>query len=230
MVYQTKVRMQQDATFGAFDCPDAGQIAAEARPRRTTPLQALNLLNSPFVAAAGRRSSPTRLRREAGDDAAAQVRRGVPAGVRPRAGRRGDAPRRASWSRTHGLPTLLPGAVQRERVPVRALTGPGRQPTERVSPMADPTLSDAGRAPARTAAAFLAHAGTGLGGIALASLLADEGLLAAERTDADPPGHPPGRPARARGRRTSRRRRSASSSSSAPARAATSTRGTTSPS
>jgi hypothetical protein len=48
MVYQYKPRMQQDATFGAFDCPDGGQIA----PRRfasITPLQALNLLNSGFV-------------------------------------------------------------------------------------------------------------------------------------------------------------------------------------
>ncbi len=48
MVYQVKPRMQLENTFGAFDCPDAGQTA----PRRTssvTPLQALNLLNSPFI-------------------------------------------------------------------------------------------------------------------------------------------------------------------------------------
>lgn len=48
MVYQHKPRMQLDDTFGAFDCPDAGQIA----PRRNvsiTPLQALNLLNSGFM-------------------------------------------------------------------------------------------------------------------------------------------------------------------------------------
>jgi hypothetical protein len=48
MVYQHKPRMQVDDTFGAFDCPDAGQVA----PRRNvsiTPLQALNLLNSPFL-------------------------------------------------------------------------------------------------------------------------------------------------------------------------------------
>jgi len=48
MVYQHRPRMQPDDTFGAFDCPDGGQVA----PRRTvsiTPLQALNLLNSPFV-------------------------------------------------------------------------------------------------------------------------------------------------------------------------------------
>ena len=48
MVYQFKPRSQQDPTFGAFDCPDAALVA----PRRnvsTTALQALNLLNSPFI-------------------------------------------------------------------------------------------------------------------------------------------------------------------------------------
>ena len=58
MVYQFKPRSQQDPTFGAFDCPDAALVA----PRRnisTTALQALNLLNSRFVAPAGRRSSPS---------------------------------------------------------------------------------------------------------------------------------------------------------------------------
>jgi mono/diheme cytochrome c family protein len=73
MIYMTKVRMQQDATFGAFDCPDAGQIA----PRRntsTTPLQALNLLNSQFILQqAG--FFAERLKREQGDDVAKQVRR-----------------------------------------------------------------------------------------------------------------------------------------------------------
>ncbi len=48
MVYQAKPRMQLDDTFGAFDCPDAGQIAPR-RGRSITPLQALNLLNSPFL-------------------------------------------------------------------------------------------------------------------------------------------------------------------------------------
>jgi hypothetical protein len=48
MVYQSKPRMQLDDTFGAFDCPDAGQPTAR-RGSSTTPLQALNLLNSPFM-------------------------------------------------------------------------------------------------------------------------------------------------------------------------------------
>jgi hypothetical protein len=48
MVYQQKPRMQPDDTFGAFDCPDAGQTIGRRR-QSTTPLQALALLNSPFT-------------------------------------------------------------------------------------------------------------------------------------------------------------------------------------
>lgn len=48
MVYAHKVRMESVPIFGAFDCPDAGQ-AAPTRSRSTTPIQALNLFNSPFV-------------------------------------------------------------------------------------------------------------------------------------------------------------------------------------
>jgi len=73
MVYQDKPRLRQDATFGAFDCPDSSQ----AVPRRnvsTTALQALNLLNGPFVVQqAGLLAA--RLQREAGDDPAAQTKR-----------------------------------------------------------------------------------------------------------------------------------------------------------
>ena len=48
MVYAHKIRMQSVDVFGAFDCPDAGQM----KPKRTqsiTPVQSLGLLNSPFV-------------------------------------------------------------------------------------------------------------------------------------------------------------------------------------
>jgi hypothetical protein len=73
MVYQFKPRTQQDDTFGAFDCPDATQMM----PRRnvsTTALQALNLLNGPFVHDQGERFAE-RLQKEAGPEAADQVRR-----------------------------------------------------------------------------------------------------------------------------------------------------------
>jgi hypothetical protein len=53
MVYATVVRQRPDGVFGAFDCPDGGQIAPK-RPRSTTPLQALNLLNSGFIQQAAR--------------------------------------------------------------------------------------------------------------------------------------------------------------------------------
>jgi len=48
MVYMTKVRQEHESVFGAFDCPDGSQVMAR-RSRSTTPLQALNLLNSSFV-------------------------------------------------------------------------------------------------------------------------------------------------------------------------------------
>ncbi len=48
MVYQFKPRMEQDAVFGIFDCPDAAQVAPK-RTRSTTPLQAFNLFNSGFM-------------------------------------------------------------------------------------------------------------------------------------------------------------------------------------
>ncbi len=48
MVYAFKVRMEPDAIFGSFDCPD-GSLAVPKRSVSTTPLQALNLFNSPFL-------------------------------------------------------------------------------------------------------------------------------------------------------------------------------------
>lgn len=65
MIYMTKVRSRQEDTFGAFDCPDGSQIAPK-RMRSITPLQALNLLNSPFMneQASG---FAKKLRAEAGD-------------------------------------------------------------------------------------------------------------------------------------------------------------------
>ncbi|MGD9724091.1 MAG: DUF1553 domain-containing protein [Pirellulales bacterium] len=74
MVYQNKPRLRQDATFGAFDCPDASQ----SMPRRnisTTAPQALNLLNGPFVVEQAKLFA-ARLAREAGHDTAHQVARG----------------------------------------------------------------------------------------------------------------------------------------------------------
>ncbi|MEO2015395.1 MAG: DUF1553 domain-containing protein [Fuerstiella sp.] len=48
MVYMTKIRQERESVFGVFDCPDASQVISK-RSRSTTPLQALNLLNSSFV-------------------------------------------------------------------------------------------------------------------------------------------------------------------------------------
>ncbi|XZE21782.1 PSD1 and planctomycete cytochrome C domain-containing protein [Pirellulaceae bacterium SH449] len=48
MVYLTRVRQEQDSVFGAFDCPSGDQVVPR-RGQSTTPLQSLNLFNSPFV-------------------------------------------------------------------------------------------------------------------------------------------------------------------------------------
>ena len=48
MLYQERMRRVDDRIFTAFDFPDCGQIRAQ-RPVSTTPLQALNLMNSDFV-------------------------------------------------------------------------------------------------------------------------------------------------------------------------------------
>lgn len=71
MVYATKLRMEQDAVFGAFDCPDAGQVAPQ-RTESTTPIQSLNLLNSHFVIDQARRFAE-RVRQEIGENTSLQV-------------------------------------------------------------------------------------------------------------------------------------------------------------
>ncbi|WP_235034004.1 PSD1 and planctomycete cytochrome C domain-containing protein [Roseiconus lacunae] len=48
MIYQERMRRVDDQMFTAFDFPDCGQVRAK-RPVSTTPLQALNLMNSDFV-------------------------------------------------------------------------------------------------------------------------------------------------------------------------------------
>jgi hypothetical protein len=73
MIYGTIIRQRPDGVFGAFDCPDGGQIAPK-RSRSTTPLQAFNLLNSSFMMQqAG--FFAERLEKEAANDAQAQVSR-----------------------------------------------------------------------------------------------------------------------------------------------------------
>jgi hypothetical protein len=74
MIYVTKQRMQLDDTFGSFDCPDAGQIAPK-RTVSTTPLQALNLLNSSFMLQQADIFAK-RLRADAGANIDRQIQRG----------------------------------------------------------------------------------------------------------------------------------------------------------
>lgn len=73
MLYQERMRRVDDRIFTAFDFPDCGQIKAK-RPVSTTPLQALNLLNSDFVVSQSE-SVSRRAVREAGEVLDDQVER-----------------------------------------------------------------------------------------------------------------------------------------------------------
>jgi mono/diheme cytochrome c family protein len=103
MIYAHKVRREPEAVFGAFDCPDAGQSTA-VRTASTTPIQALNLFNSPFTL---QRSADfaERVRAEVGDETAAQVRRAYQLALSrdPTAQESAEA---VPAVRTHGLPVL----------------------------------------------------------------------------------------------------------------------------
>ncbi|WP_145170795.1 PSD1 and planctomycete cytochrome C domain-containing protein [Rubripirellula lacrimiformis] len=73
MLYQERMRRVDDRIFTAFDFPDCGQIRAK-RPVSTTPLQALNLMNSDFVVSQSGWLA-RRAKDDAGDQTAAQVDR-----------------------------------------------------------------------------------------------------------------------------------------------------------
>jgi hypothetical protein len=75
MVYQSKPRAELDTFFGAFDCPDAGQVQPK-RTVSTTPLQALNMLNGDFLLDQASRFAK-RVEQEAGSEPARQVARAV---------------------------------------------------------------------------------------------------------------------------------------------------------
>lgn len=71
MIYGTAIRQRVDGVFGVFDCPDAGQ-SAPRRTTSTTPLQALNLMNSGFLLQQANFLAK-RLETEAGPDPTAQI-------------------------------------------------------------------------------------------------------------------------------------------------------------
>lgn len=66
MLYQERMRRVDDGIFTAFDFPDCGQVRSK-RPVSTTPLQALNLMNSDFVIEQSRRIAD-RAQSDAGKD------------------------------------------------------------------------------------------------------------------------------------------------------------------
>ena len=103
MIYAHKVRREREAVFGAFDCPDAGQSTARRR-ESTTPIQALNLLNSRFTLEQAD-ALAARVKADAGDDIAKQIRRAYQLALsrNPSSAELTDAKPVVS---AHGLPTL----------------------------------------------------------------------------------------------------------------------------
>lgn len=71
MIYLFRIRAAHDGVFGAFDCPDGGQVMAN-RSRSNTPLQALNLFNSSFILQQSELLA-ARLSQEAGNSSEKQV-------------------------------------------------------------------------------------------------------------------------------------------------------------
>jgi mono/diheme cytochrome c family protein len=103
MVYQSKPRTMLDDFFGAFDCPDAGQPAPK-RTSSTTPLQALNLLNSHFAMQQAE-AFATRAIKESGSDLAKQICRTFELIFQrpPSSEEQTDA---IALAKSHGLPAL----------------------------------------------------------------------------------------------------------------------------
>lgn len=103
MVYAHKVRREREAVFGAFDCPDAGQSTARRR-ESTTPIQALNLLNSRFTIEQSE-AFAARVTKEVGENAKQQIDRAYQLALsrRPTAEEAADA---ESAIAAYGLATL----------------------------------------------------------------------------------------------------------------------------
>lgn len=103
MVYQSKPRTMLDDFFGAFDCPDAGQPAPK-RTSSTTPLQALNLLNSHFAMQQAE-AFANRAIKESGPDLTKQIHRTFELIFQrsPTSEERTDA---LALAKSHGLPAL----------------------------------------------------------------------------------------------------------------------------
>jgi hypothetical protein len=103
MIYAHKIRMEREAVFGAFDCPDAGQSVSRRR-QSTTPIQALNLFNSRFTIEESD-AFAKRIESETGSDSTRQIQRAwqLAYGRDPRSDEQADA---ANAVREHGLATL----------------------------------------------------------------------------------------------------------------------------
>jgi hypothetical protein len=178
MVYAFKVRMEQDGIFGSFDCPD-GSLVMPKRSVSTTPLQALNLFNSRFILDQSE-TFAARLRKEAGDDTAAQVRKAWQLAFN-RAPEKSETKEAVAFAKAEGLPAFCRAVLNANEFLFILFTLHER----RISELQQPT--------AQSPPFFVRTPASGLGAIALTSLpLGRQGLLAANvrREGSDSSRHP----------------------------------------
>ena len=105
--------MEQDGIFGSFDCPD-GSLVMPKRSVSTTPLQALNLFNSRFVLDQSE-TFAARLRKEAGDDSAAQVQRAWQLAFN-RPPKQSESKEAVAFAKAEGLPALCRAVLNANEV------------------------------------------------------------------------------------------------------------------
>ena len=118
-VYRFLFRTLPDPFMDVFDAADASQLTP-SRNASITPLQALAMLNDPFILRQSEHFA-RRLEEKLASDAEGQVRRrDLAAGPRPRA-RCGRGPRMGRIRREARHGELLPDAPQQQRVPLRQL-------------------------------------------------------------------------------------------------------------
>ena len=161
MLYQERMRRVDDQMFTAFDFPDCGQVRAK-RPVSTTPLQALNLMNSDFVVEQSKLIAERAKKNAAGDET-----KSIDRCFELLLGRTPDAEERQGLSRTgqSKRPAVrLSSLNQLQRICVPAMSNP-----EHLSPHGRRLLDRR---------SFLGTAGLSTAGLALASLLDADGLLA----------------------------------------------------
>ena len=170
MIYQERMRRVDDRIFTAFDFPDCGQVRAK-RPVSTTPLQALNLMNSDFVVTQSALLAE-RAEKEAGKKGSCCSRGSPMLRASALTHNRTAAELKACMQVAEGRwpARRLPGSHQFQRIRFSSLIH-AMNPADHISSIGHGLLNRRN---------FMRNTGAALGGLGLAGLLAQDGLLASD--------------------------------------------------